>query len=305
MRPRLIAETTGHPGEFWPIATGGWMTTHYNADHLWVLDRRLNVTATYPIDDGFPHTDGRHLALIGDDEITATDLRGRTIWRRSVPGVRACVFSGDLLWTIAGDLTTAMHRTTGEPVGETRLGPDNAVVELITAFADDRAVVQLRHADGSGLRDWLLTADRTGVRATELPSRFLDSHSDGSRYLAAAAGRLTMRDVTTGAVTATRSDEEIGGPDAILSRDAVNVSGNLVVAGIEDHSAWWWRHVLLCADTLQPRSVLDYSRPGEPYQIVRSAEPGTWLTSTDDGVHLWGLDGPLDTDPLPGQLALW
>ncbi|MEU8655194.1 hypothetical protein [Actinoplanes philippinensis] len=296
MRPRLIAETTGHAGEFWPIPTGGWMTTHYNADHIWALDQRLELTASHPLDEGIPVRDGQRLALTRDDHVA---IDGR---RYPVPRNRACCLRGDVLWTLSdGDLLTAWQLTSGDSIRETRLGFRGAGVEWMTALAGGRTGLQIRPSDGSPARTWLLSTD---APPRELPGRLVDVHPDGARYLSAEPGRITLRDITTGAITAARSDEQIGGPEAVLSRGAALVSGTLAVVAIEDHSAWWWRHVLLCADTLQPRSVLDYPRTGEPYEIVRSAEPGTWLTTTDDRVHLWGLDGPLDTDPLPGQLTL-
>ncbi|WP_275407848.1 hypothetical protein [Actinoplanes regularis] len=38
MHPRLIAEAAGYPGETWPITTGAWLTTHYSAEAIWILD---------------------------------------------------------------------------------------------------------------------------------------------------------------------------------------------------------------------------------------------------------------------------
>ncbi|WP_221324344.1 hypothetical protein [Actinoplanes sp. L3-i22] len=295
MRPRLLASVAGHPGETWPIATGGWLTTYYNAQHVWILDRRLEVIAAIPYADGFPYTDGRHLAVVNDHEIVVTDMRRRPRWRRAGTGIRTCHFDGDLLRILTDETLTTVHAGTGERIGESRHGIDHVDTAWITDPAHGR-IALTAETQGRAARGRLLDFDPTGVRVTELPAPLLDFHRGQPRYLSISPDRhrLTMRDVATGAVVASCSDEELGGPDAELSPygNAV-VSESVIVTEIEDHYGEPSRHVLLCAETLQPRAVVDYPRPGQRTP-KRSTESGTWLTSeTGGGLCLWQLDGPL------------
>ncbi|MEV4132209.1 hypothetical protein AB0J72_08585 [Dactylosporangium sp. NPDC049742] len=299
MRPSLIAESRvgAASGEVRPVAGGGWLVTDPDDDATHLLCRRLRARATVDGGCGVVSSDGTHIGTVTDGAVTVEDLHGRQVWRKALEGVTECHLDGrGVLWTLAGDRLGARETATGRPIGEAVLG----VHPGWSTWIDDP------RGDWTGLagdRSWLARPTTAGIAVRAIPGVTLtDLHRTEPRYLASTRDgtRLTVRDIATNAVTAGRPTD-LGA--YLLASAVVDESLVLAAYNLDDHETDLEQHLLLSAATLRVRSVVEYPVPQR--DVHRSAEPGTWLTSDDEGLCLWRLDGLLDDDPLPGQQALF
>ncbi|MDR7275927.1 hypothetical protein [Catenuloplanes atrovinosus] len=317
MRPRLIAEAArADVGVASAVRTGGgWLTIDRPRGVVRILDPLLRPVAEMPA-RGHVTADATRTAHTHDDTITVTDLRGRVLWQHAEAGVTACHLDRrDRLWWLhhAGTgpptMLSAADAQTGRALGTTSLGAAYGDV----CWHDDPAGrwigIALTPSDPGAHRVSMIVRLAGGtLTVTPLAETSMTGFArSGGRILCMPRWRLQVRDTVTGRPVTTRTADRLGlGERARLTGAFFAVTDDLAMSAVRvDHHAEEETHVLLSVQTLQPRSVIRYPHPAAQAGPYRSGEPGTWLTVSADALHVWRVDGPLDLDPLPGQLVLF
>ncbi|MEV0811302.1 hypothetical protein [Micromonospora sp. NPDC050200] len=324
MQPRLINQVWLPGIRHVTQATGvGWAVTESASVTVNLFDHDLRRVARFavPLDDP-PMNVGATSQLVaaGDKrQIVVLDHNGAVHWRSSWDRLGGSVTVGagfdldgdDILWVRLADTKelVAIHATTGKEIHRTPLpGPEAAW--FVHRLVDTWTGLTLLHPDPSPAMLIGLDAERIVLRP--LAGDDLAGFSPaGDRYLTMAFdGFLSVRDVTTDTVIAERHLEDL--TDTPLScrylDRAVFLTDELILiavstADLPDDAEG---HLLLSARRLRCRSQVRYPHTHRTGSINPAQQPGRWLTRhhEEDMLRLWQLDGRLDDEPLPGQIAL-
>jgi hypothetical protein len=293
VRPRLINEArVPRAWHVSPALGGGWTVTERRGTTVHLFDAQLRPVASVAVPlEQAPHSAraGGGLIVAGDEhDVAAVGVDGRVWWRNS--------------W----------EAYAGRPTG-------GAAFDL-----DADGVLWV----GLGWPAEIVLVDAaTGAEFDRLPARLADDDDDdddaddrpetspdGGRLLTAETnGWLSVWDAADGAMLARRhlADVPARPPylDALDFLDlnrAVFVTDELVLVAVcpDELPGDAEDHLLLSSGGLRCRSRVRYPHLMRAGSVHSAPAPGRWLTQDDDVLRLWQLDGRLDDEPLPGQLAL-
>ncbi|MEU4712906.1 hypothetical protein AB0F73_04475 [Micromonospora purpureochromogenes] len=301
-----------------------WAVTEAASITVNLFDHDLRHMARFavPLDD--PQMNVRangQLVAAGDKhQIVVLDHNGAVQWRSdwhrlgAAAGVDFDLDGDHILWVrLAGTKElVAIHATTGKEIHRTPLpGPEAAW--FVHRPVDTWTGLALLHPDPSPAM--LIGLDAEHIVLRPLVGHDLAGFSPaGHRYLTMALdGFLSVRDVTTDIVIAERHLEDLPNTPPGLAcwrylDRAVFLTDELILiavstADLPDDAE---EHLLLSACSLRCRSQMRYPHPHRSGSIYPAQQPSRWLTRhhEEDLLRLWQLDGRLDDEPLPGQIAL-
>ncbi|MER5338703.1 hypothetical protein [Micromonospora sp. NPDC002717] len=324
MQPRLINQVWLPGIRHVTQATGlGWAVTESASFTVNLFDHDLRRVARFavPLDDPRMNVGATsQLVAAGDKhQIVVLDHNGAVLWRSSWDRLGGSATVGadfdldgdDILWVrLAGTKElVAIHAATGKEINRTPLpGPEAA--SFVHRPADTWTGLTLPHPEPSP--SMLIGLNAGHIVLRPLAGDDLAGFSPaGDRYLTTAFdGFVSVRNVTTDNVIAERHLEDL--PDTprgwrYVDR-AVFLTDELILiavstADLPDDAEG---HLLLSARRLRCRSQMRYPHPHRFGSIHPAQQPGRWLTRhhEEDRLRLWQLDGRLDDEPLPGQIAL-
>lgn len=309
-----------------PATDLGWAVTELAAATVHLFDHDLRLVARVPVPlEGarMSVSATRLLVAVGDKQQLAVldhsgALRWRSPWDRfagdATAGADFHLDGDDNLWIRLGDAKKliAVHAATGREIHRVPLpGPEAAW--FLHRPLDAWTGLALVEPDPS-------PAMLVGLEAERITLRPLAGHDladfspAGDHYLTVSLdGFLSVRDVATDAVIADRhlddlSDTAPRPPSWRFLDRAMFLTDELVLTAIiaTDVPDDGEEHLLLAARSLRHRSRVRYPHLHNPGAIHPAQRPGRWLTHdrSQDLLQLWQLDGRLDDEPLPGQIAL-
>lgn len=302
-----------------PASGLGWAVTEPASatvslfDHDLLLVARVATSHADPLSVG---ATGRLLAVGDEEQVTVLDHHGVERWRRSwdrpVGGLG--LDGDDILWVRLADPfeLIAIVAASGEEIHRMAL-PGPVAAWFLHRPGDIRTGLALIEPDPSAAMLIGLDAGRIARRPLVGPDLAGFSPA-GDRYLSMTLdGFLSVRDVTTDTVLAHRHLDDLPGTPPGLPRPrfadrAVFVTDGLMLVdvaaeGLPDGSD---EHLVLAAGSLRCRSQVRYPHHDDPGTVHPAQIPGRWLTRDHEQglLRLWQLDGRLDDEPLPGQIAL-